>query len=209
MLDEAFAAAGVEAWAVRVPEPPGDLTGALRAARLRPEARAYALGRELDDPIARPALPATIRVSRAWDLATAGRINDVAHGDRPGEWSRALGSLDPHGVALYTAVRDGEPVSVLLAFDHRGDAVHTYLATLPSAEGLGLGRLLKLTALADAQERGCTTATSHSIAGGAAVAEACGYRVLAPVTTWVRRFGSRRARVARRAARAPARAAAR
>jgi ribosomal protein S18 acetylase RimI-like enzyme len=201
-LDEVFAESGVESWAVRVPDDDREVVTLLDAAGFQPEARGFAMGRELDEPIVPPRARESVR--RDCDLAAAGRINDIALGDRPGESFAAVGALSPDEVFLYLAPRDGAAASFVLGYDHEADTVHWYTATLSSARRRGLGRLLKLTALRDAQERGCTTATSHSTPSGARLAESCGYRRLASVTAWVRRFEPRPERGGRRDAREPA-----
>jgi GNAT superfamily N-acetyltransferase len=205
-LDEAFAEAGVGGWAVRVPDHHQAVAALLDAAGFRPEAHAFAMGRELDGPIVPPNADGSIAVRREWDVAAAGRINDAAYGDRPGEWWAALGELRWSEGFMYLATLGGAPAACVLGFDHRGDAVQWYLATLPSARRLRLGQLLKLTGLRDAQARGCTTATSHTTASGVHVSESCGYRRLASVTAWVRRFEPRPERGASHGARAPVRA---
>lgn len=208
-LDEAFAEAGVGAWAVRVPDHHAAIVAVLDSAGFRPEAHAFAMGRELDGAIVPPKATGSIAVRRDWDVAAAGRINDAAYGDRPGEWWAALSELRSSEGFMYLATLGGAPASCVLGFDHHGDAVHWYLATLPSARGRRLARLLKLTGLRDAQARGCTTATSHTTESGVHVSESCGYRRLASVTTWVRRFEPRAGRGASHGARVPARAAGR
>jgi ribosomal protein S18 acetylase RimI-like enzyme len=206
MLDEAFAEAGVGGWAVRVPDNHRSVVALLGSAGFQPEAQAFAMGRELDGPIVPPNATGSIAVRRDWDLAAAGRINDAAYGDRPGEWYAALGELRSSEGFAYLATLGGAPASCVLGFDHQGDAVQWYLATLPSARRRRLGRLLKLTGLRDAQARGCTTATSHTTPSGVHVSKSCGYRRLASVTAWVRRFEPRPEHDATHDARAPARA---
>jgi hypothetical protein len=208
-LDEAFAEAGVGAWAVRVPDHHQAVAAVLDSEGFRPEAHAFAMGRELDGPIVPPKATGSIAVRRDWDVAAAGRINDAAYGDRPGEWWAALGELRPSDGFMYLATLGGAPASCVLGFDHHGDAVQWYMATLRSARGRRLAQLLKLTGLTDAQARGCTTATSHTTGSGLRVSEGCGYRRLASVTAWVRRFEPRADHRASHGARVPARAAGR
>jgi GNAT superfamily N-acetyltransferase len=162
------------------------------------------MGRELDGPIAVPEVGASMASRRDWDLEAAGRLMDLGSGDQPGEWFRALGALDPRDAYLYMVTRNGVPVSFLLGHDHEEDSPHWFAATAASERRRGLGRQAILSALRDAQRRGCTSSTSHATASGARLAESCGYRRLAPVTAWVRRFDSPAADGAPRAARAPA-----
>jgi ribosomal protein S18 acetylase RimI-like enzyme len=187
-LDElaaGYQAAGVRAWTVWVPD------GDERAARLLEEAghvldaSPRAMGIELDR-LGDPPGPEP-DWSGAWDLSSAGLINDRAYGDPDGLWERALGGLPEEAGHLYLSRVDGEPASFVLVHDHDGDCVFWFAATVPAARGRGLVSSLLHRALRDAHERGCRTSTTQATAMGRPVYERIGYRDLGALHMYERR----------------------
>jgi ribosomal protein S18 acetylase RimI-like enzyme len=132
-----------------------------------------------DDP--REAPPQTA------DLATVGRVNDVAYGNYDGRLERTLKPL-PNGVLHgYRADHDGMPAAVALALHHDQDCGISFVATVPKARRQGLAAQVMRQALSDAQRSGCTTTTLQATDVGARLYATLGYRRLTDMQLWERR----------------------
>ena len=70
-----------------------------------------------------------------------------------------LPELDPQQAHFYVARRDGKGASTLMAFDHAGDCAIGMVETVPAARRKGLATGLCAHAVAEARDRGCTTAS--------------------------------------------------
>jgi GNAT superfamily N-acetyltransferase len=179
-----YAAAGIDAWTVWVPD-----TDAPTAAWLA--ARGHALDGDpeamvLDlDGCARPALPAGY--TRDVDPVVLARLNDDAYGMR-GAFERALEHLEPgNGLYLYGVEEDGELASGLVTFDHGDDCSVWLVATRERSRGRGLAGALMAHAMADARERGRTTSTLQASDLGRPVYERLGYRSIGEIQLWEKR----------------------
>jgi ribosomal protein S18 acetylase RimI-like enzyme len=123
----------------------------------------------------------------AADLATVGRVNDMAYGNFDGRLERTLTPL-PNGVLkAYRVDHDGRPASVALALHHDGDCGVSFVATVPNARRQGLATQVMRQALADAAENGCTTTTLQATEVGERLYENLGYRRLCVMQLWEQR----------------------
>jgi GNAT superfamily N-acetyltransferase len=121
------------------------------------------------------------------DLATVGRVNDVAYGNYDGRLERTLQPL-PNGVLHgYKADHDGRPASVALALHHADDCGISFVATVPKARRKGLATKVMRQALQDAKDNGCTTTTLQATDVGERLYTALGYRRLTEMQLWERR----------------------
>lgn len=118
------------------------------------------------------------------DLATVGRVNDLAYGNFDGRLERTLTPL-PNGVLSgYRADHDGQPASVALALHHNDDCGISFVATIPEARRRGLATEVMRQALKDAQDKGCTTTTLQATDLGERLYENLGYRRLCSMQLW-------------------------
>jgi ribosomal protein S18 acetylase RimI-like enzyme len=121
------------------------------------------------------------------DLATVGRVNDLAYGNYDGRLERTLTPL-PNGVLNgYKVELDGSPAAVALALHHDEDAGISFVATIPKARRRGLATRVMHQALHEARERGCTTTTLQATDVGERLYANLGYRRLTVMQLWERR----------------------
>jgi ribosomal protein S18 acetylase RimI-like enzyme len=186
-LAAAYAAAGVNAWTVWVPDEDAPAARLLESAGHRLDAAPMAMGLELSEELAPdPGLD----IDPAATLELVGRINDRAYG-LENSFSRALRGLSDDALIFYVARLDGVPSACVPVLDTDGDCGIYGLATLPEAQGRGLGRGLMLHALAQAIARGCTSSTLQSTAAGYSLYRRLGYRDLGRIQMWERRERAR------------------
>jgi GNAT superfamily N-acetyltransferase len=123
----------------------------------------------------------------AADLATVGRVNDLAYGNYDGRLERTLTPL-PNGVLKgYMADLDGSPAAVALALHHNEDAGISFVATIPKARRQGLATNVMHQALHEARQQGCTTTTLQATDVGERLYVNLGYRRLTVMQLWERR----------------------
>ena len=121
------------------------------------------------------------------DLATVGRVNDLAYGNFDARLERTLTPL-PNGVLKgYRADLNGSPAAVALALHHGEDAGISFVATVPKARRKGLATNVMRQALNDARYNGCTTTTLQATDLGERLYENLGYRRLTVMELWERR----------------------
>jgi GNAT superfamily N-acetyltransferase len=183
-LAAAYAAAGVDAWTVWVPEADRCAADLLAAAGHRLDGRPTAMGCALDG-LERS--PDGMRWSRGVDPRVLAEINDSSFGYGTDSFARAFVRLDPAHFHVYAADLDGRPVAVLMTSDHDDNCEVDAVATLPHARGRGLAGTLLRHALVDARERGCQTTTLIATPMGRPLYERVGYRPLGIVEMWERR----------------------
>ncbi len=80
--------------------------------------------------------------------------------------------------------KGGETVAKVFTHEADGQVGLYGMATRPEARGLGLGRLLCITALAAARERGLNTAVLHATARAVPLYERVGFRAADPFSLW-------------------------
>ena len=121
------------------------------------------------------------------DLATVGRVNDVAYGNYDGRLERTLQPL-PNGVLHgYKADLDGKPAAVALALHHTSDCGISFVATVPKARRKGLATQVMRQALQQARNDGCTTTTLQATDVGERLYTALGYKRLTEMQLWEKR----------------------
>jgi ribosomal protein S18 acetylase RimI-like enzyme len=121
------------------------------------------------------------------DLATVGRVNDLAYGNYDGRLERTLTPL-PNGVLHgYQATLNGSPAAVALALHHDDDAGISFVATIPKARRRGLATHVMHQALTQARKHGCTTTTLQATDVGERLYTNLGYRHLTVMQLWERR----------------------
>lgn len=118
------------------------------------------------------------------DLATVGKVNDLAYGNVDGRLERTLAPL-PNGVLEgYRADLDGHPAAVALALHHNQDCGISFVATIPDARRRGLATAVMRQALNHARRQGCTTTTLQATDIGERLYENLGYRRLCVMQLW-------------------------
>jgi ribosomal protein S18 acetylase RimI-like enzyme len=121
------------------------------------------------------------------DLATVGRVNDLAYGNFDGRLERTLTPL-PNGVLKgYRVDLNGRPASVALALHHESDCGVSFVATIPKARRQGLATQVMRQALQDAAKNGCTTTTLQATEVGEHLYANLGYRRLCVMQLWEQR----------------------
>jgi GNAT superfamily N-acetyltransferase len=172
--------AGVNAWTVWVPEE-DKATSEFLAGK----------GHVLD---ADPAMMAVDLASfeppdnlPAYERATpeqVGVINDAAYPWRDGSFARGMrAAVSPDDFHLYVA----EDACVVGVHDCDGDAGIYFVATLPEAQGRGLGGGLMAAALLEARERGCDISTLQGTKAGEPVYARLGYERFGAIEMWEKR----------------------
>jgi GNAT superfamily N-acetyltransferase len=185
-LASAYAAAGVRAWTVWVPEYETAARDLLGAAGHVLDATPAAMLLDLAE-LREPAAGTAREYSSDWDIAAAGAVNDAAYGDTSGLFARAMGGLPPDTGHMYLASVDGRPASFVLVHDDGKNCEFWIAATIPEARGRGLLSGLLHRALLDARERGCKTSTTQASKMGEPVYERLGYRRFGTIEMWERR----------------------
>lgn len=174
-LDDAYAEAGIGAWAVWVPEPGEDAIALLGERGHRFDGDPVAMVLELDR------FEPSGRELAEWDdratFEEIGRTNDEAYGsDEEYGLRRAFGAPPP-GLPLraYRALAGGEVASVMVTLDHGDDLGVYWVATPPRFRGIGLAGGLLERALIAARERGMRTSSLQSSRLGEPVYRRLGY----------------------------------
>lgn len=161
-----YAEADVEQYAVWVHASDEAAARVVRAAGYEHDTSTLVMGMDVDD---------MTDVDTSWLTLSAPdyheflRINKLPAGLLP-----QLGDAG----RIHLASLDGENVVTALAFDHDGDCGIYNVATVEHARRRGLGTALTAYAVAQARERGCTTATLQSTEMAERVYAAVGFRDL-------------------------------
>jgi GNAT superfamily N-acetyltransferase len=180
-LDALYAEADVRRWGIWIDGDAGDAARRLAEHRMVMTNASPGMGAALD------ALDVDGTSPTAADLATVGRVNDIAYGNYDGRLERTLAPL-PNGVLhAYRADHQGAPAAVALALHHDEDAGISFVATIPKARRRGLATQVMQQALHEARERGCTTTTLQATDAGERLYQALGYRRLTMMQLWERR----------------------
>ena len=183
-IDTAYAEAGIGAWLVWVPEADTETADMLAARGHVLDSDPEAMVLDLD-AIERPSEPAGF--SREIDLLELARLNDEAYGIRDA-FAAGLERLEAgNGLFAYGVKEEGELVSGLVTFDFEDDCSVWLVATREAARGRGLAGALMAHAMADARERGRTTATLQATDLGRPVYERLGFRSLGEIQMWEKR----------------------
>jgi ribosomal protein S18 acetylase RimI-like enzyme len=180
-----YARANVRRWGVWLDGGAGRAAEALAEAGMVVSSASPGMGAGLeelpaaaDDQDGRPTLA---------DLATVGRVNDLAYGNLDGRLERTLKPLPNAVLTGYRADFEGRPAAVALALHHDGDCGVSFVATIPEARRRGLASTVMRQALAAARADGCTSTTLQATDVGERLYANLGYRRLCVMQLWERR----------------------
>ena len=181
-LERRYARARVKRWGVWLDDQASLAAQALSKAGLKLTTASPGMGAAITSLGSRPA-----DSPRHADLATVGRVNDLAYGNYDARLERTLTPL-PNGVLkAYRQDLNGSPAAVALALHHHQDCGISFVATIPKARRRGLATSVMQLALNDAQENGCTTTTLQATELGERLYTNLGYRRLCVMQLWERR----------------------
>jgi GNAT superfamily N-acetyltransferase len=185
-LADAYGSAGVRAWTVWVPEDDREAAALLEQAGHRLDATPTAMIADL------ATVPEPDPDELDWDdhgnPKVLARINDEAYGWTVGTFAAAMAGFGAiEGLRLYQARVDGEPVSVLGAYDNGEDCEVYFVATLPEHRGKGLARRLLHRALIEARDRGLAVSSLQATKMGYSIYARLGYEPICRLEMWERR----------------------
>ena len=185
-LAGAYPSAGVRAWTVWVPEDDREAAALLEEAGHRLDATPTAMIADL------ALLPEPDPDELDWDVhaepQVLARTNDEAYGWTVGTFAGAMAGFGAiHGLRLYQARVDGDPVSVLGAYDNGDDCEVYFVATLAEHRGKGLARRLLHRALLEACDRGLAVSSLQATKMGYPVYAHLGYEPICKLEMWERR----------------------
>jgi GNAT superfamily N-acetyltransferase len=171
-LAREFRSAGVHKWGLWLPadQPAPEHAMVLDST---PAAMLHDL-RDLEDvpPVATP------------DLATVGRVNDLAYGFTEPRLAPAFANLGADVLAY--GIGDH---SVAMAYDHgHDDTVVWFVATRPEDRGKGLATTILKRLLKEAKDRGRKTASLQASQKGKPVYERLGFRTVGELHLYEERF---------------------
>lgn len=198
-----FAARGVPfLWVVHPSATPADLTGRLRARGFEDVESLAGMAADLRQIPGLPSVPAGVEIHSVTPqhdvapftelVAERWEVPSAAHASLLG-----IGHSFDFGVAgspnrAWVAVQGGTALAKAVTHDSGGVVGLYGMATTPRARGMGLGRLLALTALADARSRGMALAVLHSTPMAVSLYRSIGFRDVAPLHVYARRARSTR-----------------
>jgi ribosomal protein S18 acetylase RimI-like enzyme len=177
-LAQRYAMANVRRWGVWLDGGAARTARTLERAGMVVTTASPGMGAELERLELAPEAP-----KRA-DLATVGRINDLAYGNFDSRLERTLAPLPDDILHTYRADLDGRPAAVAMALHHHHDCGVSFVATLPQARRRGLATAVMRQALTHARENGCTTSTLQATDVGERLYENLGYRRLCLMQLW-------------------------
>ncbi|HEU4944066.1 MAG TPA: GNAT family N-acetyltransferase [Solirubrobacterales bacterium] len=180
-LAETYDSRGVRAWTVWVPDEDRESARLLggRGHLLDAEPRAMAM--ELADFGADLPAPSGI-VPGPIDAAACAALNDAAYGY--GEDGFRAGLAGETAIRWHGAFDGEEPVGCVGAIEIGEDCCITGVATPPEQRGRGIATWLMCLALADARERGLSSASLQATRAGAPLYERLGFRDFGFVEMW-------------------------
>lgn len=178
-----YSKAGVRRWGVWLDGDERDARRALQAAGLSLATASPGMAVALDELD----LENNGATARASDLRTVGRVNDQAYGNVDARLERTLSVLPPQKLRAYRVDLDGKAAAVALALHHGQDCGVSFVATIPAARRRGLATAVMNAAMADAQERGCTTVSLQATEVGERLYAQLGFHRLGPMELWERR----------------------
>jgi GNAT superfamily N-acetyltransferase len=181
-LTAAYDEAGITAWLLTGPPVDRASRRALRRHGYRLQSTPLIMGRPLTG-LERPPPEALEDWTAEGDPAVMAEVADRAF-DLYDAFERAYSQLAADRAHVYLARSNGEAGASILATDFKRHCSIDLVATLPAMRGLGLATGLLGHALADAAERGCTTATLSSSEMARGVYERSGFTGLGPFEHW-------------------------
>jgi ribosomal protein S18 acetylase RimI-like enzyme len=183
-LEEVYAAGGVEAWTVWVPEADTVVAQALEAAGHRLDATPRAMAMPIGG-LRAPQPDPELEIREEPDFELVSSLNEVAYGFAPGEFP--VMQRDLSGLRTYLGSIGGETVACAGAFTHGSDCEIVFVAVLPEGRGRGISGRLTARAVADAAEQGLETTTLQATKLGYPVYVNLGYADHGELQMWERR----------------------
>jgi GNAT superfamily N-acetyltransferase len=182
-LADRYAMANVKRWGVWLDAAATEATWAFMRAGMVVTTASPGMGAGIDDVLdGNEAMP-----NRA-DLATVGRVNDLAYGNPDHRLERTLSPLTTRLLHAYKAeLVDGTAAAVAMAMHHNHDCGVSFVATIPKARRKGLATDVMHQALAHAKTNGCTSTTLQATDVGERLYERLGYRRLCLMQLWEHR----------------------
>jgi GNAT superfamily N-acetyltransferase len=181
-LELRFLKAGVRRWGVWVDGGSTDVIQRLQHAGLRLTSSSPGMAVALEDIFLNGHAPA-----RGADLATVGRVNDLAYGNPDGRLERTLAPLPGGALRAYRADHRGRAAAVALALHHDEDCGVSFVATAPNHRRHGHATDVMHRVLIDAREHGCTSTSLQATELGEKLYVALGYRIVSNMQLWEHR----------------------
>jgi ribosomal protein S18 acetylase RimI-like enzyme len=170
-VEEAYAGAGVERYAVWVTEGDESARQCLVDRGYAVDTTTAAMGTELDgSTTVLPFEPG----ATAWTAYLDAFLPEGV-----------LRGIDGRGFDVVTAVVDGDLVAAALGFAHEGDLGIFNVGTHEHARRRGLATALTSSLVSSAVARGCTTATLQATPMAERVYRACGFRTVTRILEYV------------------------
>ncbi len=180
-LEAIYESHGVRAWAVWVPDEGRESARLLGARGHALDTAPRAMAMALADLGAEPPVPVGVAIEPI-DPSTCAELNDRAYGFD--EYGFRAGFSGETAIRWFGAYEDGMPVGCLGTIAAGEDCGVSGVATPPEHRGRGIAGWLLWQALADACERGMTSASLRASKAGAGVYERIGFRDLGFVEMW-------------------------
>jgi GNAT superfamily N-acetyltransferase len=180
-LAEIYDSHGVRAWTVWVPDEDRETAGLLGERGHALDGAPRAMAMDLSDLGEEPPAPDGV-ASGPIEPAACAALNDRAYGF--GEDGFRAGYSGETAVRWYGAYEGDAAVGCLGTISSGEDCGVTGVATPPEHRGRGIAGWLLWQALADARDRGMTSASLRASKAGAGVYERIGFRDLGFVEMW-------------------------
>ena len=177
-----YEAIGVRRWGVWTDGSFGRVLRTLHEAGMRMTSSSPGMGSPIDALETRARAP-----TGPADLATVGRVNDLAYGNPDSRLERTLAPLPPGYLHAYRADYEDRPASVALALHHGQDCGISFVATAPYARRRGLAADVMHRVALDAREAGLTSTSLQATDLGEKLYTALGYRKVSDMQLWERR----------------------
>lgn len=166
-IEHTYATHGIERYVVWVHETAPEAATSLRARGYRYDTSTRTMAMPVDE--LRPVDSSRLELGDA-DLGEFWRLAEV---------EGLVADLRPAAAArFYVARQDGENAATLMTFDHDRDGGIYMVGTVPAARRRGLATALSALAVAEAGERGCTTASLQATEMAERVYARVGFRDL-------------------------------
>ncbi len=180
-LAEAYDSNGVQAWTVWVPDADRETAGLLAARGHALDAEPRAMAIELADFGFEPPMPAGVTPAPI-DALVCAELNDGAYGYGPDGFRAGLAGET--AIRWHGAFEAGQAVGCVGAIDVGDDCLITGVATPPEQRGRGIASWLLHRVIAEARDRGLTTASLQATRAGAPLYERLGFRDFGFVEMW-------------------------
>lgn len=177
-----YLSAGVSNWAVWLMPGAGDTEQFLQQRGHAPNLAPTAMALDLRNLHVDPAIK--LNWDRTQNIGTVAAINEEAYEMTGSSFRAALRRVDTPHARFYIARVAGEPVSSVMTLDHGTNTGLYCVATLPAVRAQGLSSHLMSLVLAEARERGCTTATVQAMPAGYSVFRKLGFQDLGKMAMW-------------------------